>query len=527
MRITRFALLPLLLLASMCSAPVSADDSCNPTVACSTVCDNSNNTCSCSHTFFRPRPLSQNSVLELGLQQYQLNHPIHDDCPPSVSVQLSGFYYRSTSRSNLAPYFLPKCKCSISIGQNNTSDISSVNLNLLTNILTGAQPFSSTLSLSPRRTVYGGAAKFYIDLGGWMQDLHACLAHMWFSAFVPVVHVKHDIGVCETRPANAGILTEANNFVISDAIRAFNNPAWAFGKIAPCSLSRTGVDDVNLKLGFGWLYEPDYKIDVYGVAFIPCGKKTRSHADFLFEPVLGAGHFGLGAGLNFDFTIWNCDDSYLNILGDIRYGYFFKRKEVRSIDLTNSEWSRYLLVAPVTDPNNPKPGINAMTRNVDVKPRGTVDAWLALHYQHCSFNFELGYDLWWRQREQICLPACSGACPINQFVIFDFNGCRCNTATSTSTATISQGVPNTPGLPALTNAPVSDATITPITDSKFNLDSAATPRALSSTVYGSIGYNIDWFTYGMMMGFGASYEIGHRHAALSQWGVWFKTDISF
>ena len=61
----------------------------------------------------------------------------------------------------------------------------------------------------------------------------------------------------------------------------------------------------------------------------------------------------------------------------------------------------------------------------------------------------------------------------------------------------------------------------------LNLNSAAQPQALSSTVYAAISYDCCACNYPVMIGVGGQYEFAHRISALSQYGVWLKTAISF
>ena len=232
---------------------------------------------------------------------------MEEGCTPSVAVELSGYYFRSTKPTRLAEYFLPHCKCAITVGQDNNSDISSTFLGLLADRRVG-NPFSSVYSIKPRRTLYGGAAKIHFDIGSWLGDWCSWFAHSWLSVFVPVVHVKHEMRPCETLVNGSGVGAYTGG---RNATCAFQQPSWNFGKISSCTLKRTGVDDINIKLGVGvWTCEEN-KLDVYGVVFVPTGNRTRSHANFLFEPVIGAGHVGLGGGINFDYTVWQCYQDFL------------------------------------------------------------------------------------------------------------------------------------------------------------------------------------------------------------------------
>ena len=161
------------------------------------------------------------------------------------------------------------------------------------------------------------------------------------------------------------------------------------------------------------------------------------------------------------------------------------------------------------------PGINAFTQQLNVTPGSTIDLWLALHFERCQWNAELGYDLWWRQQERVelcCFPTNIG--------IYDIAGDCARNPVTASTATICQGVTGT-------NVAVSDATFTFITCDDINLNSAATPKALSNTVYAALGYDGDLCDCPALVGVGGSYEFGSNSAALSNWTVWVKMGLSF
>lgn len=125
------------------------------------------------------------------------------------------------------------------------------------------------------------------------------------------------------------------------------------------------------------------------------------------------------------------------------------------------------------------PAINKLTFNVDTTPRNSLDIYLAAHATHNNWQFELGYDFWYRQREKVCLR------PGNNFStvygIADLPGIATLSATSASTATIAQGMTGN-------NAIASDAVFVPVTLNDIKLSSGAAPRALSNSFYGSVGY---------------------------------------
>ena len=501
---------------------------------CSTACN------ICAHTTFIPRTMAQNSVLELALDDYYEYHkPCCDsECPPWVSLEVTApYYFKSTNSHRLARYFLPKCQECVTVGQNNTSDISSLWLGIAAPIAT---PFQSTICIEPKRSVIGGAFRLFFDLSGFFCD-DSCYRNWWASIFVPVQQVRHNLHITETLAAGSGTPIVPPSF--PDVIAALNNPDWLYGKLSPHRLKKTGVDDINIKVGYDFIRDEDNHAGLYGLLFAPTGRGTR--AEYLFEPLVGSKHVGLGLGFNGDCQLSSCDCWSVDLLLDVRYAYFFKAKERRSIDLFNGDWSRYMEVVEPTATTTPLPAINFLSPEVHVTPRSMFEVWAALGFDYCDVHFEVGYDFWYRSKEKISLADQDFGVGIYDIAFDPTVACP----VTAHCARICQSVPT------LADAPVSDTTFISIKSSKelsaqftkcntscstglsmasstlcsyLNLNSAASPRAFSSTVYGAISYDCCLCCeYPVMIGVGGQYEFAHRRSALSQYGVWLKSAISF
>lgn len=515
----------LLLLLSVYAQTVMASctDLCNPDLCA--------NTCTiCAHTTFVPRLMSQNLVLEDALFFYNQFHLscCDSECPPWVSLQIAApYYFKSTKSDRLARYFMPGCKECAVVAQNNTSDISSLWLNVFSSPNT---PFQSTICIEPKRRVIGGAFRLFFDFGAY----NSCYCNWWASIFIPVQEVRHDLHIVETRSPNSGDPIVPPSF--ASVIDALNNPAWNFGKFSPNALKKTGVDDISLRVGYNFVHTEDDIVGLYGLLFIPTGRGTQSK--FVFEPLVGSKHVGVGVGLIADYTFYECGTTSIDLMLDARYARFFKNHEIRAIDLFNGDWSRYLLVAQPADPTTPLPGINFFTQKVNVNPRNMFELWTALSFNYCNFHFEAGYDFWYRSKEKVSLPDKDLGVGIFDIAFDPFLTCQ----VSESCAKICQSVPTLPG------APISDVEFVTVKNSDavndifvvdnnncanipcsfLNLNSAANPRALSSTVYGAISYDCCLCCeYPVMIGVGGQYEFAHRKSALSQYGVWLKSAISF
>ena len=450
-----------------------------------------------SKTFFTPRSISlDDSTFELALTNYDRYHGDNDDS--WLNFYVKPFYQRSRKGCDLARYFLPNNQRCVTLSEDGTGDLDSLFFNLISPAGTF---YNSTVCLSPRRTTYGAVFTFYANLD--------CLCDkLWLGINFAAMGAKHDLHVCETGSVAPGTLSG-----FTDACDAFNNPEWTAGRLACRSLKRSGVDDIQLKLGYDYCSNEDSHGTIYLVTSIPTGKRPRSC--YLFEPIVGSKHGSLGLGFNGDYTFNVCDDHNLTLMGDIKYRYVFRATERRSFDLINGDWSRYLPLVSSATPVLLTPGINAFTLNAEVTPRSTINLWTAVHYDYCNWNFELGYNFWWRQAEKVCIK-----CPLASDIgILDLAGICSGTATSANAATIAQSIIN--------NIALSDGTFTDLTTSLLNQNSAAHPRALSNKIYASIGYNTECYCHPILLGINGSYEFGHRCAALSQGAVWGTVGISY
>lgn len=446
-----------------------------------------------SSTFFVPRSITTDSVFELSLSNY---HRYHDDNESRAQFYIKPFVMQSTNKKSLARYFLPNNAQCITLDESGQGNVDPLWFSLIS---PAGSSYSSNVFLAPVRTAAGGIFTFYMFLNDcW-----------WFGLNTTVMHAKNDLKVCECRRSKSGTCPG-----IANACQAFNNPTWCAGKLPCCAQGKTGLDDIQLKIGYDFMRCDDNHASIYVVGTIPTSRKQKSKV--LFEPLVGSNQGSLGIGFDGDYRISTCDTHNLSVMADLKYRYVFSATERRSFDLCkNGDWSRYLLVVTQTAPAFSLPGINLLTLPVKVKPGSTIDFWLALHYQRCALNVEIGYDLWWRQAEKICKKCCIP----ETFGIQTLALCT-PPITSASTANISQAATGS-------NATVSDAVFTPITNADINLNSAAHPHAISNTLYIDVGYTYDqndcrsW-----LVGLGSSYEFANKNA-LAQWAIWATGGVAF
>ena len=487
--------LKLFLSSIMVSAILNADDS------------------SCkSHTFFVPRQITTNSVFELALNNYDRYQGWDPEDGYHFAIYATPFYQRSSKGEKIARYFLRGGNQSLTFNEINED------LNALCSLWFGiesdvnTQFASGAFCMDPRRTAYG--SYFNTSFANrWGNN--ALWLHIGFAA----MRVKHELRIHSSLEEIAGPLSNFKLGTLDEftsIIDALNNAEWNFGKFSTCRLSKGGVDDVQLKLGYDRFYgEEEYNhVSLYFVGTIPTGKQQRS--EFIFEPLVGSKSGSIGAGINSGYTFY-CGEKYdISWLFDLKYRSVFSADQCRSFDLCkNGEWSRYLLVVPQDQHLATQPGINLLSGTAHVRPGSTIDLWTALNWSWHEYNIEFGYNFWWRQKERVTLKKTAST----TLGIFDLAGMN-GVPQTASEANISQSAIGT-------NQAPSDASFVAITANDIDLDSAAHPAAFSSTVYVAFDWSLVRSDYTVLVGLGGQYEFAHRTSALEQWGIWGKLGLVF
>lgn len=453
-----------------------------------------------SKSFFRPRDISTDSMLELSLTNYHRYHSLDDSLEDGdlkdrwFSFYAKPLFMQSTNHKKMARYFLPNNNACATLDESGNGTLDSLWFNLIS---PDGTFYNSNIFLAPERTVAGVLFTMYVNF----------TKAIWLGINSAAVQVTNNIHLHEYRNQTGTIPGFAN------AYNAFNNSAWCAGKISCADLKVGGLDDIQFKLGYDVFKLEDGHATIYLVATAPTGKRPNS--EYLFEPLVGSKNGSVGVGLDLDAVAAEIRDYELSFMLDFKYRFIFPATERRSFDLCkNGQWSRYLLVVTPDQLLNSQPGINLLTIPVKVTPRSTIDLWAALNLPICNFNIEIGYDFWWRQAEKICkkCPICPGY-GIQTLALCGFP------LSSASTANITQGASGS-------NATVTDTTFTYITDADLNLNSAAHPHALSQKLYIDFGYTIKRDCYSALLGLGAAYEFATKNA-LDQWTVWITTGITF
>jgi hypothetical protein len=370
-----------------------------------------------------------------------------------------------------------------------------------------------------------------------------------------------------------------------------------FSQLSCATQTKTRLGDIRIELGKIIAESEDYGIGIHLECAIPTGTKKEGH--FLFEPCVGNGdHWEFGGGVHGHYEFYKSRkiNTVAFLFIDFTITHLFKTNQKRTFDLKNKPLSRYMLAArftpAVTDLFAPQPLIpeaqfaneytpvaNISTLDVSVCADIQIDSSAYIHYQKKQWDFDFGYNLWYRSKEQIkcrqTASCCNDALSIcdpqsknrwalkGDAVMYGFNfdadvGLLSVVPLSATehNATIYQGtnkalltcatknsavdnpaiaMPNPPSGSPLLPCPTSGMSINTSNDLVFITCSDLAiqgSRGLSHTVFAHTSYMGQWGDYNPYFGIGGCAEFGMHNKdnttfSLSQWKIWIKSGFAF
>lgn len=370
-----------------------------------------------------------------------------------------------------------------------------------------------------------------------------------------------------------------------------------FSQLSCTTQTKTALGDIRIELGKIIAESEDYSIGMHLECAIPTGTKKESHV--LFEPCIGNGnHWEFGGGVHGHYEFYRSRkiNTAASLFIDFTITHLFKAHQKRTFDLKDKPLSRYMLAArftpAVTGLFAPEPLIpaaqfaneyipvaNISTLDVSVCADAQIDSSAYIHYQKKQWDFDFGYNLWYRSQEQIkCRPtvpccdqnftvcdpqsknrwALKGDAAMYGFNFDDDTGLLGVVPLSATehNATIYQGTNKTlltcttknsavdnPAI-AMPN-PSSGSPLLPCPTSGVSISTSSDPvfitcsdlsiqgaRGLSHTVFAHTSYVGQWRDYNPCFGIGASAEFGMHNEentmfSLSVWKVWIKGGLIF
>lgn len=437
-----------------------------------------------------------------------------------TKFQINAFYNETCDSGSLGEVFGTCGRNSIRVGTKSQVDSGSADVeNRL--LLHYSEPspeintLAGTIKFNPKHTAFGTQFEASIRLDKWIKGLY-------LKEYLVFYKAKNDINMTVCNSETGAAPTESHSLCdilsgkrlqrnLSSILLSRENyqEELRYAKIRG-SESRTGIGNMETALCWRFLEKKRYYIGI-DVA-LECPSGDRPTGEYLWEPRLGSQHWGLGCGLEAGVTLWKNKKNSFKLLGEFNYNYQFEETEKRTLGIKNVltatnhckhvlshyyqlvEKGQYTFI----------PAANVLTKDVDVTPGSQIDTFAALNLNLGNFVFDLGYNFFWKDREEVSLDSCKWC--NDKYGIADREVLAC-------------GNPFTIG----------DALPENVAINYCNVDTsvAETPSMMTHTIFGGMGYIFKKWKNPLMLGLGGSYEFGGDRGAADSWMAWLKAGFSF
>jgi len=466
--------------------------------------------------------------------------------PIGADISITGIFRQSHNSDDLAKYF--GGGAATNSNQTGKIEVAKNSTDTSTNALWGydidavvptdkSKAASGTISFDPKRTVYGAHICYNHDLNKFVDGL-------FFQFDVPIVSVTNDLNMTVSKGAANTTAANGTNHTVNDYFsgikftKAATHPtdALTYLRFNGKGRSKIGIADVNVRLGYCFLEDEDYKVSACFDVVLPTGNEPK--AVWLFEPIVGnGGHFGLGGGLRADFNLWRSDDKKgcvdFILCGNVQY--LFESTNKRVWGVYNHRLSRLAEAAPyrlAVEKGAKKfaPAASFLAQDSKVTPGITFDGITGINYTNNGFCFDLYYNLFAREADSVKL---SNAWTENYYGFADVVADRASTAAvvgkdgDTYNGPIQKEGNKTTGTASNGTA---------LGTSGYNKDltyyisslTTATPSALTHKVAIGGGYTFNIKACPVRIGLGGEYELsGGDNDTIDSWGLWTKIGICF
>lgn len=566
-------------------------------------------------TLFNTRSQAANSARELAGWQQIIYRP--DLIQTNAAISITPEYSRSFRNSDIAK-FLFGCPELVFSG---SQVIGREDTDILADYFGLPSDFKSVVQFDPVIT------NFVMDLN-WHIGFDGSVPGLYLGVHIPIVHTKWDLNLSEcVVDAGSTFTSYPAGYLAADPIEL---TALTTGEKAPKNVktvfqgkavfgdmqeplkygkifgrqNETRVGELQVVLGYNFLLTDRYHAGVAVCAAAPTGTLRKS--EFLFEPIAGNDHhWELGGAFTAHMRLWQNIESEKQLLVylDANVSHLFASGQKRSFDLKeNGAGSRYMLLETIfgpavglhngVSPNDTEatvqyqgdlvPAINRTTLDAKIAIGLQADVTAKLSYQRRGFEFDLGYNFWYRSAEKCegreCIKECYGVKGDAQVYGFTNPGqTAVGLAATQSKATINQGQAATDSAftnvvgnfssgneyanvnadnitiasdtlgTALWQLTAADAnrlgvsqqsvrTSNPevlVTNDDIDECSALMPKAISHKLFAYAGYTLDRPDMGLIpyVGVGAFVEWADTNScdnsAAAQWGLWFKIGAAF
>ena len=508
-------------------------------------------------TFLMPRSHNSNLAMEYTTWNKQVS--IFDDKQWRMDFQAVGFYQESLNKEALGKYFgiynfqTDRLEDFIGVSKNSSLQVESGGDNNLNfdpsfalhplDVLhhAGASYYASDnykhlyplldkIKLRPSQESYGVSIDYY-------QKLDKVVKGLFFKVSAPLVNVKNTLGLSHlctashqslpigTKDADIGggtkvtfidyLMGKVSNNDKNNKQSCLTRAKFHNGK------DSTGIADVQLALGYNFLYKPTKHVNASVLLTIPTG--DIADGEFLFEPIVGnGGHWALGFGMDSRFELWKDDDITIDVIAAGELRYLFQNTQKRLVPYKTSfeacvacpksRWGQYSL-ALTHGTNCLFPAANVLTQDVEVEPRVTFNAMYAMALNWKDFTFDLGSELFFKAAERLS---------IKHWVDYK------HAIAHWEVDVVNGGVP----FDIVTNYAEGSSNESTVAHRQLNRnrlmpEHAGTPTQITYKTFAGIGYTFKDWKYPVLLGLGGSYEMPANNSALETWALWFKLGVTY
>lgn len=495
-----------------------------------------------AHTYLARRP--QNVNLPMELTSFYERTQLKLENRFGGNLQISGFY--SDTNKNIGEYFsCPGCCntdccstgctggscavggssdcCNTCCGNNGYTleryatgcDSSRENFDL--GYILHSHDFSTTgntdvVSLDPEQSTWGLRFDYY-------QNMDKILKGLYLKANMTFADVKSKMNLCVSGDNKDDLIKFFGGSYANTDVNNLQSKLCKglIGSDCNCgdSRSESGIADIDIILGYKFLYKEKYHFGINLAITIPTGNDPDG--TYIFEPIYGNhGHFGFGGGLDAHANLWTKADQNIKLNFMLNYRYLFEASECRPLKL-KCVCSPYVLLGKIGATGPLVPAVNVLSNSVDVTPGSQLDGILALAYNNGGFTADLGYNLYYREEEDVKLKC---------------NSCNsCNSCCSSSDATAQYAIAardfDTANAFAEANIDKCIGTGKVISSCDIDTDAASTPSQCTNGIYGGLGYHFKKWEYPLLMGIGGKYDWASSNSELDSWTIWAKLAVSF
>jgi hypothetical protein len=295
-------------------------------------------------------------------------------------------------------------------------------------------------------------------------------------------------------------------------------------------MRKVGLASIIFDLAYNFVETEKTIFSIGSHLVIPTGNEPEGK--FVLEPIIGANQsWQLGFIINGIHDIYSPDlRKNVTLFLDATFSHLFKSNQKRVFALKNKPGSQFLLLKkfdPLGNVASLERVANVLLGDLKIGANIMIDASIMAQFKWCNFFMNVGYNFWYRSKENRDEKVLLNNFTENTFAI------KGNTLASRQTI-ISECPLVRECLPIKESA--SNSTIAQssahdefspvflkISDIDFN--APLNPHAYSNKIFGSIGYSKDLSRSTFLISLGAECEFGKN--AIDQWGVFLNTGFTY